>query len=178
MSLKIFGRKWRRTKEPLDESEKGEWKSCLKAQHSENKDHGIQSHHFMANRWGNSGYSSRLYILGAPKSLLELVMDWEPWHAAVHGVAKSQTQLSDWTEYPSKPLVIGLPMFHTAIQIPNHYFRLTGPPFPKGTDLVHLRELGHCLVPVSIPRMWRASDLLFSKRQRKSVSCFPLHFTI
>ena len=29
-------------------------KSWLKAQHSENKDHGIQSHHFMANRWGNS----------------------------------------------------------------------------------------------------------------------------
>ena len=30
-----YGRKWR-TKEPLDESEKGEWKSQLKAQHSEN----------------------------------------------------------------------------------------------------------------------------------------------
>ena len=27
--------KWRRTKEPLDESERGEWKSWLKAQHSE-----------------------------------------------------------------------------------------------------------------------------------------------
>ena len=27
------------------------------AQHSENKDHGIWSHHFMANRWGNSGNS-------------------------------------------------------------------------------------------------------------------------
>ena len=27
----------------------------FKAQHSENEDHGIQSHHFMANRWGNSG---------------------------------------------------------------------------------------------------------------------------
>ena len=24
-------------------------------QHSENEDHGIRSHHFMANRWGNSG---------------------------------------------------------------------------------------------------------------------------
>ena len=29
-------RKWRRTKEPLDESERGEWKSWLKAQNSEN----------------------------------------------------------------------------------------------------------------------------------------------
>ena len=46
---------------------RGERKGCLKAQHSENKDHGIQSHHFMANRWGNNGNSDRLFSW-APKS--------------------------------------------------------------------------------------------------------------
>ena len=32
--------------------------------HSENEDHDIRSHHFMGNRWGNSGNSVRLYFSG------------------------------------------------------------------------------------------------------------------
>ena len=52
----------------LDEGESGEWKSWLKAQHSENEDHGIQSQHFMGNRWGNSGNCKTLFFW-APKSL-------------------------------------------------------------------------------------------------------------
>ena len=46
------GRKWRGTKEPLDESEREEWKSWLETWPSENQDHDIWSHHFMANRRG------------------------------------------------------------------------------------------------------------------------------
>ena len=60
-----YCRKWRGTKKPLDESERGEWKSWLKAQHSENEDHGIWSHHLMGNRWENSGNNVRLYFLGS-----------------------------------------------------------------------------------------------------------------
>ena len=52
-------------KEPLDESERGKWKSWLKTQHSKNEDDSIQSHHFMANRWGNN---DRL-CFSVPKSL-------------------------------------------------------------------------------------------------------------
>ena len=43
-------------------------KAGLKLNIQKNENHGIQSHHFLANRWGNNGNSDRL-LLWAPKSL-------------------------------------------------------------------------------------------------------------
>ena len=44
--------------------------------------------------------------------LQELVMDREAWHAAVHGVTRSWTGLSDWTE-----LTINISIILTQVQI-------------------------------------------------------------
>ena len=37
-------------------------KVALKLNIQKNEDHGIQSHHFMGNRWGNSGNSQTLFL--------------------------------------------------------------------------------------------------------------------
>ena len=52
--LKSFLRKVKEESEKVD----------LKLNTQKTEDHGIWSHHFMANRWGNNGNSGRLYFLG------------------------------------------------------------------------------------------------------------------
>ena len=47
-------------------------KKLPKSQHSENEDHGIGSHHFMGNRWGNDGNSVRLYFWGLVIAAMKL----------------------------------------------------------------------------------------------------------
>ena len=39
-------------------------KAGIKLSIQKNKAHGIQFHHFLANRWGNNGNNDRLYFLG------------------------------------------------------------------------------------------------------------------
>ena len=56
-------RKWRETKESLDECERVEGKTWLKTQHSKNEDHRCRFHHFTANR-RKSGIGDRCYFLG------------------------------------------------------------------------------------------------------------------
>ena len=51
------------------EKKKESEKSWLKTQHSKYEVHGIQSHDFMANRWGECGNSDKISFSWAPKSL-------------------------------------------------------------------------------------------------------------
>ena len=59
-----LSRKRRGTKQPLDEVKEESEKAGLKLNIQKTIEYGIQSHYFMANRWGNNGNSDRLYFLG------------------------------------------------------------------------------------------------------------------
>ena len=77
--------------------------------------------------------------------LREIVKDREAWHATVHGVAKSRTQLSNWTANNNLYFLLS----HTAIGMPSFFYYLIWSSFhdqlPSLSLIVcmHVQSLGH-----------------------------------
>ena len=85
------GRKWRGAKETLDQDERGKWKSWLRTQHLKTQDHGIWSHHFMANWRGKCGSSDRFSFLGLQNHCGQWLQPW------------NKKMLAPWKESSDKP---------------------------------------------------------------------------
>ena len=133
-----------------------EWKSWLKTQHSENEDHGIWSHHFMANRWGNSGDSDRLYFLG-------LQNQWRWWLQLWNS-----KMLAPWKKTYDQP--------KQHIQKQRHYFANKGPPsqsygFSNRCECWTIKKAEHWRIDAF--ELWRWRKLLrvpwTTRRSSKSI---------
>ena len=74
---------------------------------------------------------------------VSLVMDREAWRAVIHGVAKSWTWLSDWTELNWTPILLKL--FQKIAEegkLPNSFYEATTTMIPKpDKDATQKRKL-------------------------------------
>ena len=75
----------------------------------------------------------------------ELVMDGEAWRAAVHGVAKSRTQLSNWTELKETWLEYKKILFNIKKDSGSSWSPLSSPFFQETDDFESILQYGNIL---------------------------------
>ena len=103
--------------EPLDEGERGKWNSWLRIQHSENEDHGIWSHHFMANRREKVEATTDFIFLGSKitadddcsQEIKACSLEGKLWQ--IYSILKSRNITWLTKLYKFKPMVFPVVMY-------------------------------------------------------------------
>ena len=135
-------------KNPLMKVKEESEKSWLKTKHSKNEDHGIWSHHYMANRWGNN---DRLYFLGLQNHCRWWLQSW------------NLKTLAFWKSYNQT---------RQDIKNQRHYFANKGPSSQSSgfsSSRVWMWELGY--KESWTPKNWCFWTVVLEKTLESSLDC-------
>ena len=93
--------------------------------------------------------------------LQKLVMDSEAWFAAVHGVAKSQTRLSDWTELNSSAVTPHSQFLLCSLRQPLIYIWCVDlPALDISCELIHAIFIPLCLISFTLHNVFKLFFLI------------------